>query len=62
VSKTTVEFEYGIGEQVKIMAIEMLGRVQSLRIDIDGKTYWVVYWNDGQRHAEWLNEWEIAKA
>ena len=58
----TIEFEYDIGARVKIKTIEMIGHVDSLCLDIMGKQYRVVYWNDGERHSTWMYAWEIEKA
>lgn len=55
----TVVFDYSIGQQVKVKAVEMLGRVDSLSLDNNGKTYRVVYWSDGIRNQVWLYDWEI---
>ena len=57
-----VEFEYDIGQSVKVKAVEMLGRVDSLSLDNNGKMYRVVYWNDGVRQQVWMYEWEIEAA
>jgi len=55
----TVDFEYEIGQMVKVKAIGMLGSVDSLSLDCNGKQYRVVYWNDGQRHSVWMYGWEL---
>ena len=55
----TVDFTFEIGQSVKIKAIGMIGVVDSLTIDINGKQYRVVYWNDGSRCSVWMYEWEI---
>jgi len=57
-----VEFEYDIGQAVKVTAVEMPGRVDSLLLDNNGKMYRVVYWNDGERQQVWMYEWEIEAA
>lgn len=44
---TTVEFEHGIQDSVLVKALGMIGRVDSLTQDVQGKQYRVVYWNDG---------------
>lgn len=54
-----VEFDYSVGQQVKVKAVEMLGRVDSLSLDNNGKMYRVVYWNDGSRCQVWMYDWEI---
>lgn len=54
-----VEFDYCVGQQVKVKAVEMLGRVDSLSLDNNGKMYRVVYWNDGARCQVWMYDWEI---
>lgn len=54
-----VNFDYEIGQEVKVIAIAMTGRVDSLSLDRNGKMYRVVYWNDGARCQSWMYEWEI---
>jgi hypothetical protein len=55
----TVEFEHDIGDRVKVKTIEMIGSIDALCQDIQGKQYRVVYWNDGQRYSVWMYAWEI---
>ena len=54
-----IQFDYDIGQQVKVKAVEMLGRVDSLSLDNNGKMYRIVYWNDGSRYQVWMYDWEI---
>ena len=56
-----VDFEYEIGQKVLVGPIGMLGRVDSLSLDQNGKQYRVVYWNDGVRNSVWMYPWEIEK-
>jgi len=56
----TVNFKYDIGDSVKILAITMLGRIDSLSLDSNGEMYRVVFWNDGIRNQIWMYEWEFA--
>lgn len=58
----TVEFEHDIGDRVKVKTIEMIGCVDSLCMDIMGKQYRVVYWNNGARNSVWMYAWEIEAA
>lgn len=55
----TVDFDYTLGQTVKVKAIGMLGLVDSLSLDMNGKQYRVVYWNDGQRYSVWMYDWEL---
>jgi len=55
----TVDFDFDIKQPVKIKSIGMIGTVDSMTIDINGKQYRVVYWNDGGRFSTWMYEWEI---
>lgn len=59
--KTTfaVEFEHRIESQVKIVAIGLLGRVDSLCYDISGMQYRVRYWSNGVQKSDWMYSWEI---
>jgi hypothetical protein len=54
-----VEFQFEIGQDVKVKPIGMVGVVDSLSLDNNGKQYRVVYWNDGDRKSAWLYGWEI---
>ena len=56
---TTVEFGYDIGAPVRIKAIDMNGKVDSLSLDNNGKMYRVVYWSNCTRNQVWMYEWEI---
>lgn len=57
-----VTYKYGPGDKVKILAVDMIGQVDSLCTSKSGNTYRVVFWNDGRRYSEWMYEWEIEKA
>ncbi len=54
-----VEFAFKIGEEVKVIPIGMIGRIDSMSIDNNGPMYRVVYWNDGCRNSVWMYSWEI---
>lgn len=58
-SMFSVKFAYGLEERVTVRAIGMPGVVDSLSLDSRGPMFRVVYWNDGERHSEWMYEWEI---
>jgi hypothetical protein len=60
--RKTVEFEYDIGQEVKIIPTGIRGNIDSLTLDNMGKQYRVVYWNDGQRYSVWMYLWEIKDA
>jgi len=57
--KTSIEFEFTIGEQVKIIAINQIGRVEASCILPGGKQHQVVYWMNGTRCSVWMFEYEI---
>lgn len=57
--RTQVQFEYSIGDRVRIKAIDMIGQVDAMSQDVAGLQYRVVYWNDGTRHSTWMNDWEL---
>ena len=57
----TVKFKYGIGDLVKVMAIDVYGAVDSMSVGTGGEMYRVVYWNDGERNSVWMYEGEIGK-
>lgn len=57
--KATIEFDYSIGDAVRIVDIDRTGRVIALLRDNDGVSYRVTYWDNGQRRTEWLFLYEI---
>ena len=59
-----VQFEYSLGEPVKIKALEMIGHIDSLELDNNGKMYRVIYWFNGERKSAWAysNELESTKS
>lgn len=57
----SIDFFYSIGESVRVKAIEMMGRVDAMMCDSSGNQYRVVYWNDGQRYAVWMYDWELER-
>lgn len=56
---TTVEYRYDIGASVRIKAIDLNGKVDSLSLDNNGKMYRVVYWSNCTRNQVWMYEWEL---
>ncbi len=54
-----VEFDFDVGQFVKVKPIGMIGAIDSLSLDNNGKQYRVVYWNDGDRQSVWMYRWEI---
>ena len=58
-AKRVVEFDYDIGNRVRVKAVEMCGQVDSMSLDAQGPMYRVVYWNDGQRYSQWMYGWEV---
>ncbi|MHA1572503.1 MAG: hypothetical protein ACTSX8_00760 [Alphaproteobacteria bacterium] len=57
-----VDFAHKIGDAVKVKTIEMIGHIDALCLDIHGKQYRVVYWNNGERKSTWMYDWEIESA
>lgn len=57
----TIEFQYDIGDNIKIKAIEIEGRIDAMLFDSGGCQYRVIYWYDGKRNQLWLYEWETEK-
>lgn len=55
-----IEFAFNIGDEVVIAdALDIKGRVVACDYDVLGIRYNVVWWQDGRRQSEWLNDWEI---
>jgi hypothetical protein len=58
--KTTIEFEYSIGDKVTVShAGDVHGGVAGMSQNINGIMYRVIWWQDGRRLDEWLFAWEI---
>jgi len=55
----TVEFKFDLKQEVKVKALEMVGRVDGLCQDINGEQYRIVHWNEGIRYTTWMYDWEI---
>jgi len=55
----TIDFQFDLCQEVRVKPIRMIGVVDSMSLDNNGKQYRVVYWNDGTRHSVWLYAWEI---
>jgi hypothetical protein len=55
----TVTFKYQIQQVVKIVALEITGRVDSMSHSSTGEEYRVVYWYNGKREAVWMYDWEL---
>ena len=55
-----VIFEFSLGEGVKIKALEgMIGHIDSMTLDYNGKSYRVIYWFAGERKSAWAYGHEI---
>lgn len=57
--KQSVEFDFSIGQEVKIIAIGMIGHVQAMLCGRQEKEYQVAYWNESQRYSVWMFAFEI---
>lgn len=55
----TYGFKYGIGDKVKLTALEQLASVDAMMIDSSGAQYRVVYWINCERKTTWVYEWEL---
>lgn len=49
-------------QAVRIVALERPGRVQLVRTDGHEPEYLVVWWDEGKRCIEWLNQDELEAA
>jgi hypothetical protein len=57
--KCSVDFAYSCGDTVKIVPLNVMGRVTALRCDVMERDYLVRYWWDNERKDAWLAEDEI---
>ena len=54
-----VTYDYDLGTEVKIKAINLIGTIDALLLDHGGQQYRLVYWNKGDRHSTWMYPFEI---
>lgn len=53
-----VRFSASLGDKVRLIDIDAVGRIDAVLYD--GKQqYKIIYWLDGERHAEWVYAWEF---
>lgn len=53
------QFAHSLHDEVRIIALDCVGRVTGLMVTRDGIEYRVAYWFDGERKSEWLPEYEL---
>lgn len=53
-SNLVLEPTYQPGDYVRIKALERPGRVSLIRYDGQQVEFFVVWWDEGKRQAEWL--------
>jgi len=59
----TVEFAASIGDMVSLVDTgDIVARVTAMKVEICGLMYRVVWWQDGNRKEEWVDENEISAA
>lgn len=60
-TEKTVTFAYKINDNVRIVPLNLVGRVVA-RCDNGNNdlSYRVIYWADGKRNDEWLNDFELS--
>ena len=58
--RCSVDFAYSCGDPVKILPLNVKGRVTALRYDVVEKDYLVRFWWDNERKDAWLAEDEIS--
>ena len=56
-----MEFDFALADEVKVVPIGMIGRVDSVSCDNNGPMYRIVYWNEGNRYSTWVYSWEIER-
>jgi len=61
--KKTIEFDYDVGEKVKVYFIKgVMGTVISLWYSERGPKYEVAYYADGERKVDYFFAWELLSA
>lgn len=56
---SSIEFEFSLGESVRIKTIDVLSVVDGLAAYTNTKMYRVVYWFNGLRHDVWVYGHEL---
>jgi hypothetical protein len=56
---TSVNFKYDLQQTVRVKAIGITGKIDSMLTGVNGEEYRVVYWYNGERKAVWMYDWEI---
>lgn len=57
--KSTHTFDFSLNDSVLIIAINEPGRIDGLKVSLNGIEYLVAYWYSGERKAEWLQAQEL---
>lgn len=56
-----MNFRFECGQKVGIAAVGENGQIAMRRDAFGQHDYLVIYWMDGQRREEWMNDWELEK-
>lgn len=54
-------FKFMPRDKVHILDINRPGVVTGCLLELDGRSYRVAYWNNGERKVEWILEEELRK-
>jgi len=55
----TIQSKFDLKQKIYITDLELQGTVVSMSWGIHGMQYQVVYYCDGERHIEWVFDFEI---
>ena len=58
-SEETMTIEYGLGDYVIVVPINVPGRIVAIMIDQHGIQYLTRYWDDGQPNTNWIFQNEL---
>ncbi|HKQ06626.1 MAG TPA: hypothetical protein VJ464_15945 [Blastocatellia bacterium] len=58
----TARFRFRLEQEVRIVALKLPGRIIARCQKVNAvPSYEVIWWADGQRHDEWLFEFELGE-
>jgi hypothetical protein len=54
-----ITFKWSINEPVRLVAIDVEGRVLAMQVSLHGLEYRVAYWYEGEYRTQWLPAEEL---
>ena len=54
-----MDVKFDLFSNVRLKEIDRPGFVEEINISINGLSYRLAWWNNGERYSTWVNEFEI---